>query len=155
MKVKISKKPKFGLSDKVILLESNIDDQTPEKLAFAAELLLNSGALDVWFEPIYMKKGRPASKLCVLCKSQSEEKMYTLIFTHTTAIGVRKSNFERRIMQREFTNIATEYGTVTVKICKYGELAKNYIEFESAKKVALANNVTIDQVMLKTLGKIC
>lgn len=142
-------------SDEVVLLETNIDDQTGEQLAYACGLLRDSGALDVWLEPIYMKKNRPAYKLCVLVKEEAQQSAVKLIFQNTTAIGIRKSNLERAIMQREIIEVETSYGLVQVKCCKYGEILKQYVEFESAKQAAEIYHVTIEQVIQETLKKIC
>lgn len=142
-------------ADTVWLLQANIDDQTPEQLSFAAELLMQNGALDCWFEPIYMKKGRPAIKLCVLCKRREQEKLCRLLFQHTSTIGIRKSKFQRQIMQRSFVDVHTIYGDVQVKVCRYHDIEKHSVEFESAKRAALAHHVSIEQVMRETLSKFC
>ena len=141
--------------DEVLLLETNIDDQSGEGLAYACEKLREAGALDVWAEPIYMKKNRPAQKLCVLAKPEQEEAMTLLIFRHTTAIGIRKSNLSRSIMQRELKPVTTRYGDVVVKCCRYGGIEKHYVEYESAKQAAEQFHVTIQQVIEETLLKIC
>jgi uncharacterized protein (TIGR00299 family) protein len=142
-------------SDEVMLLETNLDDQTPEQIAYACGVLLNSGALDVWCEPIYMKKNRPAQKLCVLLHPDKEREMTSLIFRHTSSIGIRKSSMKRTIMQRKQISVSTKYGDIFVKECHYDDIIQQYVEFESAKQAAERYHVTIEQVMRETLSKIC
>lgn len=147
--------PEAAEGDTVTLLETNIDDQSPETLAYACGLLLGSGALDVWTEPIYMKKNRPAVKLCVLCAPDAVQRMTEMLFRHTTSIGVRKSNLSRTIMHREPRRVKTRYGMADVKHCEYQDIIRNYVEFESAKTLAEENHVTIEQVIRETLSEIC
>lgn len=135
--------------DQVILLETNIDDQSPELLAYATQLLTDSNALDVWLEPILMKKGRSAHKLCVLCKEEDNDTLVYLIFKHTTSIGIRKSTLEREVMTREFIPVSTEYGEVITKKCTFKDIEKVSVEFESAKKIALQHNITVEAVISK------
>ncbi|MBC8611523.1 nickel pincer cofactor biosynthesis protein LarC [Massilimaliae timonensis] len=141
--------------EEVLQMETNIDDQTGETLAFACDLLREEGALDVWTEPIFMKKGRAAYKLCVLSEPAKEEKLLRIIFAHTTSIGVRKSILQRSIMHREVLPVQTRFGQMQVKRCTYQGITKHYVEFEPAKEAAKQHHVTIQQVIEETLSKIC
>ena len=88
--------------DRVCELECNIDDMTPEELAFAAEQLMKAGARDVQIMPIVMKKGRPAHMITVMCADGEEEKerFARLLFRYTTTIGIREVISERYVLDR-------------------------------------------------------
>ena len=85
-----------GRGDTVSVLESDIDDSTPEQLSYAQETLFSAGALDVHFTSVFMKKNRPATEITVLCRPEDEQKMLTILFRETTTIGVRRSLCQRR-----------------------------------------------------------
>ena len=131
------------------MLETNIDDCTGEQLAYCREELMQGGALDVSFFPLFMKKGRPAYGLAVLCREADEEKLTKLIFRETTAVGLRRSVQERRVMKRRMDMVLTEYGPVKVKICEYGEIRKAYVEYESAAQLARSSGKALDEIYRK------
>ena len=110
------------------------------------EKLLEIGALDVYYVPIFMKKNRPAYKLSVICEKEKEREVVEIIFKDTTAIGLRYQTIERVKMEREFHTISTIYGDVVLKKCAYGGILKTYFEYESVKKCAIKNNVSIRDV---------
>lgn len=122
-------------TDHVWILEANIDDCSGESLGYAMELLLKSGAKDVYYTPIFMKKNRPAYLLGVLCSYDKIEVLEEIIFTHTTTIGIRKSQAERTVLNRVIKTVATPYGDALVKVCIYHEKTFFYPEFESVKKL--------------------
>ena len=128
------------------VIETNIDNQTPESIAFAMEKLFLEGALDVFFAPIYMKKNRPAVLMTVICKVSDAEKMCSLIFENTSTIGVRMREEKRVCLSREIATVQTRYGEVDVKTSYFGNYKKTSPEFESAKKAALLHNVPLDEV---------
>lgn len=99
-------------------VEANIDDSTPESLAYAVSSLLEQGALDAWLESLVMKKGRPGQKLCFLCRPEDLDRLIELVFRHTSTIGVRYSIKERRIMERQVERVKTRYGEVRVKVSR-------------------------------------
>ena len=101
------------------LLESNIDHASPEALAFACDDLLRSGALDVWQEPITMKKGRLAVKLCLLCKPADARGLSTRVITTTGTLGVRMRYVERIIAPRASVTLDTPYGPVPFKVARF------------------------------------
>lgn len=119
--------------DKVWVLEANIDDCSGEALSYAMELLFQSGAKDVYYTPIYMKKNRPAYLLGVICSEERIPTLEGIIFTHTTTIGIRKHEAVRTIMDRVQKNITTAYGDAVIKVCSYGEQCFFYPEYESVK----------------------
>jgi uncharacterized protein (DUF111 family) len=120
-------------TDKVWVLEANIDDCTGEALAFAMELLFQNGAKDVYYTPLYMKKNRPAYLLGVICTEEHIATLEGIIFTHTTTIGIRKHEAVRTVLDRVQKTITTPYGDALVKICTYQNQRFIYPEFESIK----------------------
>ena len=120
-------------------LSCNIDDITGEEAAFAAEKMLSEGALDCFITPIIMKKGRPAYMFTVLCRNDEADKFSSLIFKHTTTIGIRKYTPGRYTLDREFTGD----GGVTVKKSEGYGTAKEKIEFEDIKALALEKDISI------------
>ena len=120
-------------TDKIWVLEANIDDCTGEVLAFAMELLFKQGAKDVYYTPIFMKKNRPAYLLGVICKEEDILTLEGIIFSHTTTIGIRKHEASRTILPRELKHITTPYGEAMVKVCSYENQTFIYPEYESVK----------------------
>ncbi len=98
-----------------VLLETNIDDQPGEQVAYVTEQLLALGALDVWQTPIQMKKGRSAMLLSVLVPLPLEEAAVTLLMRETTTLGVRRRAVERHVCEREIVSVMTPLGEVRVK----------------------------------------
>ena len=131
--------------DTIWKLECNIDDCTGEALGYCMGKLLRSGARDVHYIPVYMKKNRPAYQLDVICDDTTRETLENIIFAETTTIGIRRCRMERTVMKREFATIATEYGHVTVKICRHGEIEKIYPEYESAAVIAEKSGMPVGE----------
>lgn len=128
-------------SDKVWVLEANLDDCTGEALAFAMDLLLQNGAKDVYYTPIYMKKNRPAYLLGVICSKEDISKMEDIIFTHTTTIGIRKHETVRTILPRVQKTYTTPYGDAQVKVCTDSGRTYIYPEYESVRKLCLSSGL--------------
>ncbi|OWV07912.1 nickel pincer cofactor biosynthesis protein LarC [Fibrobacter sp. UWH1] len=132
--------------ENIFMIECNIDDQSPEELGLAMEKIFEAGARDVHYVPCYMKKNRPAVILRVLTDSEKMPQVETAIFRHTTTVGLRRYPVSRTCMNRSFADIATPYGTVTVKKCELGDIVKYKPEFDSVKKVADQAGVTYREV---------
>ena len=128
--------------NQVNTLEFNIDDMTAEEIAFACEMLLEGGAKDVYTTAIGMKKSRPATKITVLCSIEDKEKMLSLIFKHTTTLGVREAVFERYTLKRSIENISTPLGDVRVKRSEGFGVEKSKPEYEDIAKIARENNMS-------------
>ena len=125
-----------ALHDKIIKLETNIDDSTGEALGFVMDELFASGALDVQYLPCFMKKNRPAWLLVVLCKVEDAAKMEKIIFTHTTTIGIRKAEMERTCLARSACSVEVFGERADVKVVDvYGE-KRFYPEYESVLRIA-------------------
>ena len=132
--------------DTIWKLECNIDDCTGEALGYCMGKLLRSGARDVHYIPVYMKKNRPAYQLDVICDDTTRETLENIIFAETTTIGIRRCRMERTVMKREFETVTTEYGEATVKICCHGEIKKVYPEYESAAAIAEKSGMSVGEV---------
>ncbi|SHG28007.1 hypothetical protein SAMN05720766_10177 [Fibrobacter sp. UWH9] len=132
--------------ENIFMIECNIDDQSPEELGLAMEKIFEAGARDVHYVPCYMKKNRPAVILRVLADEEKLPQIETAIFRHTTTVGLRRYPVSRTCMDRSFADIATPYGTVTVKKCELGDIVKYKPEFDSVKKVADQAGVTYREV---------
>ena len=128
--------------DEVVKLESDIDDASGEVLGYTMKKLMDAGALDVHFSPIYMKKNRPAFELTVICKEEKKKEMEEIIFRETTTIGIREfSSLMRSILHREEKEVDTSFGPVKVKEVTLGSEKRRYPEYESVKKLAEEKHV--------------
>jgi uncharacterized protein (TIGR00299 family) protein len=134
-------------TDRIAVLETSLDDCAGEILGAFVETALKTGALDVFYTPIQMKKNRPGVLLTVLCTETEADKFSEMILRETTAFGVRRTIAERRKLRREFAEIITPFGIVTMKIGKLGGKAIQAApEFESARKVAAKAGVPVKKV---------
>ena len=133
--------------DQVVKLESDIDDASGEVLGYTMKKLMDAGALDVHFTPIYMKKNRPAYELTVICKEDRKEAMENILFSETTTIGIRElAPLMRSILHREEKEVDTAYGRVQVKEVTLGSEKRRYPEYESVKKRAEEKQVPFQTV---------
>ena len=130
----------------VIEISCNIDDMTGEAIAFASEILLEEGALDVCTAPIQMKKGRPAVKLSCLCRPGDEDRFADLMLLHTSTIGVRMQRMQRRTLARSVETVETEYGSVDVKFAAGSGISRHKAEYESAAKLAREQHVPLEEI---------
>jgi hypothetical protein len=134
-------------TDRVVVLETNLDDLNPEILGHFVEMALAAGALDVFHTPIQMKKNRPGVLLAVLCAEADADKFSEMILRETSAFGVRRTLAERRKLRREFTRVKTPWGEAVVKIGRLnGKVVQAAPEFESCKKLAVQARIPLKQV---------
>jgi uncharacterized protein (DUF111 family) len=134
-------------TEHLIQLECNVDDATPETLAYAAGRLLQMGALDVWMTPIVMKKGRPGVKLSVLARPELADSLTEIIFRETTTLGVRRFEVERMALSRRVVTVETEFGPLEVKLgCMEGRVATISPEYESCRAAAEWYGVPLKKV---------
>lgn len=118
-------------------LESNIDDCSGEVLGYVLERLLEAGARDAHYLPVYMKKNRPAYQLNVICDKERIPALEQIIFAETTTIGIRRVKMERSVLQRRRREVLTEWGNAVVKECRLpgqGEV-RYYPEYESVARL--------------------
>ena len=125
--------------DKVAVLETHLDDSTPELLGYLSERLLAAGALDVGYSPLQMKKNRPGIRLTVVAPPAEQEQLARLILRESSAIGVRFSESERLKLRREAGVVTTPLGEAVVKLIFEGdELLRITPEYESCRTLAVA-----------------
>lgn len=135
-----------SVEDNIIELKCNIDDMTGEEIGYAVELLLKSGANDVYTTAIGMKKGRPGTMLSVMCSEKMRNKFAKLIFQHTSTSGIREYQCNRMILSREEYTKDTSLGSVNVKkMCGYG-VSREKIEYEDLKRIADREGISIREV---------
>lgn len=132
--------------DEISTLETNLDDCTGENLGYAMEKLLQHGAKDVFYTPIYMKKNRPAYKLSVLCRLEDITSMESIIFKNTTAIGIRRYRVERTVLKRDNIEIKTKYGLVRFKVSYYDGEKYYTPEYEDIKVICNENGLSYKEV---------
>ncbi len=130
----------------ILQLTTDIDDSTGEVLGYAAECLLAAGARDVHFAPIFMKKGRPAWELSVLCDREKKEELEEIIFKETTTIGIREMPVSRTVLPRKEMSVATPYGDVEVKGVIRGGVFCGYPEYESVRLRAKETGAAFQEV---------
>ena len=128
-------------------LNCNIDDMTGEQIGFALETLMEQGALDVFTIPIGMKKSRPGILLTVLCREKEKEKMISLIFRHTTTLGIREQFCNRHTLERRMESLDTPYGIIRRKISAGYGIQRSKYEYEDIAAAARANELSIEQVL--------
>ena len=127
-------------------LACNLDDMTPEALGFAQERLWEAGALDVTTAPIGMKKNRPGVQLACLCRLEDREKLVSVLFAHTTTLGVRESLCTRYTLARSQRTVETEHGPVRVKEARGWGVTREKPEYEDVANIAREQGLTLDQV---------
>lgn len=131
-------------STAVAVIEANIDDLSPQVLAYAMERLLEGGALDVTLSPVLMKKGRPGSLLRVLARPEDQETLAGVVFRETTTLGLRIYQAERRVQARSTVEVETAYGKVRVKVSETGSFAP---EYEDCRRLAEESGTPLKQVL--------
>lgn len=134
------------IASPIWVLETNIDDSTGEALGFVMDCLLEEGARDAYYTPAFMKKGRPAYVLHVMCTEEKIKDMEGVIFTHTTTIGIRRYPVERTEMSRSIETVQTRYGLAAVKRCSLDGTVRSYPEFESVKKLCREQGLGFSEV---------
>lgn len=132
--------------DKICKLEANIDDSTGEQLGYVLGSLMDAGARDVHYTPVFMKKNRPGWQLNVICMEEDREKLEEIIFRETTTIGIRRQNMDRTVLRRTKKTVQTPYGKAEVKICEKDGLRKVYPEYESVTRLCKESGATFQDV---------
>lgn len=131
----------------VAVIETNIDDLSPQVYEVVMERLFDAGALDVYLTPIQMKKNRPATLLSVICEPGLIEKLSGIVFEETTSIGVRIDTRKRICLDREIAKVDTEFGAISLKIARRSGAVMNIQpEYEDCKAAASKHGVPIKRV---------
>jgi len=134
--------------EKVIVIETNIDDMNPQVFEHVIAMLYKAGALDVYLTQVIMKKGRPGVKLTALCDESRKEALMKIILRETSSIGLRYYETRRSVMQREIKTVNTQFGSVRVKVARLGgKIIKAAPEYEDCRKIARQNNIPLIEVM--------
>lgn len=134
-------------NDDIIVINSNIDDSSGEDLGYVLEKLMDAGALDVSYSPIFMKKNRPAYRLEVICRAETREKLSEIIFGETTTIGVRYYVVQREELTRVRTLVDTELGQIEAKqVSTASGHTYTYPEYESMKTIASELGISMKSV---------
>jgi len=128
----------------ITVLEANIDDLSPQILAYAMDRLLEKGALDVTLQPIEMKKGRPGTLLRALARPEDREAMVQTIFAETSTLGLRTYTAERRVQARHWVEVETPHGKVRMKVSGEGAYAP---EYEDCRRIAQESGVPLKHVI--------
>jgi pyridinium-3,5-bisthiocarboxylic acid mononucleotide nickel chelatase len=138
-------------TDSIAVIETVIDDSTPEVIGYVSEILLAAGAWDVYRAPVQMKKGRTGVQLTVLSSPERMPALRDLLFRETTTIGLRWRIENKMALQREFVAVETGWGPVQIKIARLpnGEVANASPEYEDCRKIALERKLPLKLVMQK------
>jgi uncharacterized protein (DUF111 family) len=131
-------------STTVSVIEANIDDSTPQILAYALEKLMESGALDASLQALTMKKGRPGNLLQVIARPEDRERLMAILFAETSTLGVRFYQAERRVQERDWVEVRTSHGQVRIKISGTGSFAP---EYDDCRKLAQATGVPLREIL--------
>jgi pyridinium-3,5-bisthiocarboxylic acid mononucleotide nickel chelatase len=144
--------PASTSNDRITVLEANLDDLSPQVLAYASERLLAEGALDVFSVPVQMKKGRPGAVLTVLTKMEDADCLTKLIFAETTTLGVRRREEQRHTLSRRWQTVDTTWGPVRIKIANMNGTVANYApEYEDCRTLAEAQHIPLRTVMQEAI----
>jgi len=147
LRVVIGETPVRAESDRVWVLETNIDDMSSELFEVLFERLFAAGALDVFTTAIQMKKGRPAVKLSVLAPEELRSRAEEIIFRETTTFGIRAYEVERRKLERQSVRVRTKFGEVRVKLGRLGgELLTASPEYEDCRRAAARGGIALKEV---------
>jgi uncharacterized protein (TIGR00299 family) protein len=125
-------------------LVTSLDDMTGEELAFAAEIFLGEGALDVYYAPLVMKKGRPGWELRVLCRPGDASGLANAVLMHTSSGGVRSRDESRYVLERKRITVQTSFGDIDMKVFELPNGGvKAAPEYESCKSAATSHGVPL------------
>jgi pyridinium-3,5-bisthiocarboxylic acid mononucleotide nickel chelatase len=129
------------------LIETNIDDMSPELLAYTHEALMTAGAADAWFTSIQMKKGRPAVMLSVLCQEAAESSLVALLLRETSTLGVRVGDVSRYEAERDVLEFESSLGPAAVKVKRLpGEQPRIAPEYEVCRRIARERSLPLSEV---------
>ncbi len=140
--------------DSILCLETNIDDCGGELLGETLRLLMDAGARDAFFQPVFMKKNRPGWLLKVICDDDRRTAMEDIIFRGTTTIGIRRTRVQRTVLERSQEKVHTSLGDAVVKKCSYNGFCRCYPEYESAAELSRKTGLPLYEVFAE-IRKAC
>jgi uncharacterized protein (TIGR00299 family) protein len=133
--------------ERLWMLETNIDDLSPQIVGHVMDRAFELGALDCYLTPVQMKKNRPGVLFSVLCADKDKESLLQLIFLETTSLGVRSYEVERRALERSIVRVETRYGPIDVKVAHLnGRVVNEMPEFDQCRLAARTANVPLKVV---------
>jgi uncharacterized protein (TIGR00299 family) protein len=139
--------------EEVVLLECNIDDMNPQAYGWLMDLLFERGALEVFYTPVQMKKGRPGTLVSVILPQERFGEVVALLFRESTTIGLRHRLVRRVELAREIVSVKTEYGRVRIKVSSWnGEPVQAQPEFDDCRRAATARGVPLKEVQAAALA---
>ncbi len=139
--------------ENVAVIETHLDDLSPQLYAYFAERALAAGALDVACAPLQMKKGRPGFRVTVIAKPEQADALANLLFEETTTLGVRIYEARRKTLEREWVSVSTGYGAVRVKVARQnGRILNAAPEFSDCERIAAENKVPLKEVMAAAIA---
>jgi hypothetical protein len=147
LRISVGELQRDAKAESVTVLETALDDLSPQVLAWVAESALAEGAMDVMLTPVIMKKGRPGTMLTVLCSEKDRPKLERLILRETSTLGIRIRRDERSCLERHHVPVPTPYGEIRMKVGKLnGEVLNAAPEFEDCRAAAVRCEVPLKLV---------
>lgn len=141
------------ISEKLTLLETNLDDISPQVLGFVLDKAFEIGALDAWFTPIQMKKNRPAVSVSLLCSGDLRNSISEMLYRETTTLGIRTTEIERNSLPREEVEVETRFGKISVKTARFrGKVVNAMPEFEQVRRAAVESGIPFRKVHAEVLS---
>jgi uncharacterized protein (DUF111 family) len=133
--------------ERLLMIETNIDDLSPQVLGHVMDQAFDLGALDCYFTPVQMKKNRPGILLSILCEHRLKNQLMQLLFIETTTLGIRTYEVERRALERTTVPVETPYGPIDVKVARLnGQVVNEMPEFEQCRRAAKESGVPLKRV---------
>jgi hypothetical protein len=138
-----------GESDAPItVIETNVDDMSPQIYGYFVDRALAAGALDVFSAAVQMKKNRPGQLITILCEPTNVSRLTDLLFAETTTIGVRLHQAQRRTLAREFLDVHTAFGEIRMKLSRLNGSVLNAIpEYDDCQRLAAAQGIPLKEVI--------
>lgn len=136
---------------KITVLETSLDDMNPEFFSYLWEIVFESGALDMYITPIYMKKGRSGSLITIICHEEKKNNLIDILMKETSSLGVRIRQEERCIAARKFLKVQTQFGDINIKIGEFSGSINFAPEYEDCRKLAKLNHIPLKKVYLEAL----
>jgi pyridinium-3,5-bisthiocarboxylic acid mononucleotide nickel chelatase len=134
------------------MLETNIDDMSPEYYEVVFEKLYRNSAIEVFITPVIMKKSRPAVVLSVICYNEDKEKLKEIIFRETFSIGIREYFYNRTKLIRKNVLVKTKYGKIKVKLSYINnELINIKPEYDFCKEISMKKNISFKEIIRETM----
>lgn len=146
-KDKLQNAESIAAPDSVIVIQTNIDDMSPQAYGYVMERAFDAGALDVFMTPVQMKKDRPGVLLTVLCEQSKLDAITDLLLRETTTLGIRYYATKRRVLDRSIETVETEYGAVKIKVARAGKTTLHFQpEYEDCARLAREAGVPLIEV---------